>query len=275
MGKARKAGPVRQAPPPDWTLGLVNPFKVTEDHKSAHNLAACPQLSLYTPKEPAHDEQSSHSATNAPRASLRSADDTLTHSYSTRAFGDHTRSYNAASHDLRVNDDTEPVFHKKLSDHAVEQPTIPMAIQDDAFHSQFETVRRTTTGSSLYNTMAVTEYLNLNHNHGSPLAPEGMENQVESCLALDSPVSNPGCVLSNCLFHFQPSADVLDFLELRRNFNTWVQIARLRNEGRHPTLKHYIAAVLEEFENGYKDLEDKLAEKLFPLSGVQYEKARG
>ncbi|MCJ1432832.1 hypothetical protein MMC27_002190 [Xylographa pallens] len=275
MGKAKKAGRVCPVQPPGRTLGLVNPFKVTEDHGSAHDLPARPQLSLFTPKEHAYDEQSSHSATNAPRASLRSTDDTLTHLYSARVFGDHTQSYNAASHDSLVNDDTGPFVHEKLSNPVVEQPSLPMEIQDNAFHSQFETVRKTTTGSSLYNTMTVTEYLNLNHNHDSPSVHEGTENHVDSCLKLDSSVSNPGCVLSNCLFHFQPSADVLDFLELRRNFNTWVQISRLRNEGRHPTLRQYIAAVLEEFENGYKDLEDKLAEKLFPLSGVRYEKARG
>ncbi|MCJ1472032.1 acetylornithine aminotransferase [Lambiella insularis] len=70
----------------------------------------------------------------------------------------------------------------------------------------------------------------------------------------------------------QPSADLLDFLELRRGFNTWLQIAQLRNRSRHPCLKQYVASVLEEFEIGYRSLEDTLAKKLFPLSGVRYEK---
>ncbi|MCJ1317684.1 hypothetical protein MMC15_003009 [Xylographa vitiligo] len=269
MGNAKKAGRARPIQQPGSSPGLVNPFKMKKDHESAHDLPAQAQLSLYAPKEPALDEQAMHSATNATRASQRSADDTWSYSQSDKVFGYHTQCYNATPQDSQVNHDTEPSAYEKLSDHVFKRRAIPMAIQDNAFHSQFETVRKTTTGSSLYNTMTIAEYLN--HNHGSPLVHEGIGNHVDSCLTLDSSTSNSGCAPVNCVF--QPSADVLDFLELRRNFNTWLQISRLRNEVRHPTLKQYIAAVLGEFENGYKDLEDKLAAKLFPLSGVRYQKA--
>ncbi|MCJ1385271.1 hypothetical protein MMC17_008392 [Xylographa soralifera] len=270
MGKAKKAGRARPLQPLGSSLGLVNPFKVTEDHSSTYNLPAPAPPSPYERKKPANDEQSSHSATNAQHAPLRLADDTLNSFHAVRAFGDHTQRYHATSYDSPVNNNTESFVHEKVSNYVFERPAIPIAVQDNAFHSQFETVRKTTTGSSLYNTMTVTEYLN--HNQDARLVHEGTDNHGYSCLTLDSSMSNPGCGLDKRLF--QPSADVLDFLELRRNFNTWLQISRLRNESRHPTLKQYTAAVLEEFENGYKDLEDKLAEKLFPLSGVRYQKAR-
>jgi len=65
---------------------------------------------------------------------------------------------------------------------------------------------------------------------------------------------------------------MLDFLELRRKFNAQIQIFRLRNEFRHPSLKEYIESAIAEFENGFKALEDRFAEKFFVLPlGVGHE----
>jgi hypothetical protein len=62
-----------------------------------------------------------------------------------------------------------------------------------------------------------------------------------------------------------PGADMLDFAELRRKFGAQMQIFRLRNEFRDPGLKEYVESAIAEFENGYKALEDRFAEKVFVL----------
>lgn len=79
----------------------------------------------------------------------------------------------------------------------------------------------------------------------------------------DTPINNMVGDSSGNLI--QPSADLLDFLELRQSVNTWLQISRLRNQSRHLHLQQYVAAVLEEFEDRYRGLEDRFARKLFPL----------
>lgn len=58
---------------------------------------------------------------------------------------------------------------------------------------------------------------------------------------------------------------MLDFAELRRKFGAQMQIFRLRNEFRDPGLKEYVESAIAEFENGYKALEDRFAEKVFVL----------
>lgn len=62
-----------------------------------------------------------------------------------------------------------------------------------------------------------------------------------------------------------PGADMLDFADLRRKVGAQVQIFRLRNEFRHPGLREYVEAAIAEFEDGYKALEDRFAEKVFVL----------
>ena len=213
-----------------------------------------------------------HSATNDPGASTRSLNETSSYSRSVGTFGDHRAPRDTVTPHDPLKNDTEPINHEKLSDNVVDPSSMPIAIQDNAFHSQFETIRKTTAGSSLYNTMTTAEHIN--HTQDNPPIQEKAGDHVDSHLSLDRAVSNPGHVSDNRL-QLQPSADMLDFLDLRHHFNTWLQISRLRNEDRHPTLKQYIAAVLKEFEDGYKDLEDKLAGKLFPLSGVRYEEDGG
>ncbi|MCJ1392502.1 hypothetical protein MMC18_005370 [Xylographa bjoerkii] len=271
MGKAKKPGHGRPVQPLGSSLGLINPFKAIEDHRSTHDVPARAQLNHYPSNEPANDGQFRHSVTDAPRSLLRPVDDTWNSFHSGGALGDLAQNYNAASYNPPLNDNKESFVHKKLSKYVVEQPTTPTAIQDNAFHNQFETIHKNTTGSSLYKTMTIAEFLD--RDQGDHLVYDRTKHQVDSCLTPNSSVNNPGCSPCNCLF--EPSADVLDFLDLRRNFNAWLQISRLRNENRHPTLKQYVAAVLGEFEDGYKDLEDKLAEKLFPTSGVRYQKAKG
>lgn len=270
MGKAKKAGRGRPIQPLGSSLGLVNPFKAKQDHKSARNLSTPAQLSRKTLVGPANEEQSSNAATNAPHAPLRSANDNWSPSHSVGVIEDLTQSDDTVAFNPPAKDIKESFASEKLSSHVVGESTTPMAIQSHAFDSQFETVHRTHTGNSLHcSILTLTEYLN--HGQGGHLIYDGTGNHINSSLTLNSAVYKSANILDNGLL--QPSADVLDFLELRRNFNTWLQLSRLRNEGRHPPLKQYIAAVLEEFEDGYKDLEDKLAEKLFPVSGVRYEKA--
>ncbi|MCJ1400876.1 hypothetical protein MMC11_004086 [Xylographa trunciseda] len=269
MGKTKKAGRERPVQPLGSSLGLVNPFKVVQDHRSAR-LSARAHLSLDISTKPKNDEQVSQSAIDALLAPPRSVDATVGSFRSVKAVEDLIQNYDAAALRPRVNDKSEAFVREKLSNHVVGRPTTSIAIQENAVDSQFEMIRNNTTGSSFHNTLTITE--DLNDDQGGHLIYNGTENRVASYLALSSSTNSPDCVLDNGLY--QPSADVLDFLDLRRHFNTWVQLSRLRNEDRHPTLKQYVAAVLEEFEDGYKDLEDKLAEKLFPLSGVRYQKAR-
>ncbi|MCJ1283479.1 hypothetical protein MMC26_002808 [Xylographa opegraphella] len=266
MRKGKNAGRSCPVQPPSWTLGLLNPFKAIEHHQSTHELEAHAQRNLNTSNEPLYAQQPSQLPITASSVSLRQTDKTSSYFPSARAFSDHTQSCNATLHDSPMIEDKKPSFHWTLSGNASERRTIPITVHDNAFHSQFETVRKSTDSSSLYNTMTIAEYLS--YNEGGPLLHGTIYSHVDSSLKLEPSMRVPGCFPGSPLV--QPSADELDFLELRRKVNTWLEISRLRNGGRHPKLRQYISAVLQEFEDGYKELEDKLAEKLFPLSGVRY-----
>ena len=175
-----------------------------------------------------------------------------------------------------MNDGKGLCLYKKLSNHVGGCAELLTPIQDNTFHGQFETVRNSIMDNSLYNTITMAEYLRQDPDGhlNSYRARDHVDLRLKSSQVRSAGLStgNSGNIVDDHLI--QPSADVLDFLELRRHFNTWLQISRLRNENRHPNLQQYIGSVLEEFEVGYRDLEDKLAEKLFPLSGVRYQTAQ-